>query len=320
VQEYPRAAFAASAGDGVFLVVWQDFRNGKDYDVLGARINRAGKVLDPAPIRIAAGPRTQALADVASDGNGFLVAWQGLEGESAGYQGFAAPVSADGSVGTAVKTGTSPQVRIAAGDKGYAAVYGATTIFAAVLGADGKPAGAGQEVMRCKSAAFSVSAAPGKGWLVIGHRSPPDPWGWGGPGGMRCAIIKPDGAVDNPTRKEPDGNWNKLANWLDAGGRERKTWPYGDSASAWDGRQSVAVWPRHQITGEKKSSFTNCDLVGSRVDGWKPLDADGVPVAATPAEESDPALASDGAGKLVCVYRKAEGGRTFICARPIETR
>lgn len=322
VQEYPRVAFAGASGGGVFLVVWQDLRNGKDYDILGARVSADGKVLDAEPLRVGAGPRTQALADVASDGKGFLVAWQGLEGESAGYEGFAAMVSADGQVGTPVKTGASPQVRIASGENGYAAIFGSTRIHAAVLGADGKPAGnkKGEEVMRCKSAAFSVSGVPGKGWLVIGQRSPPDPWGWGGPGGMRCAILKPDGAVENPTKKEPAGNWKKLENWLDVGGRDRKTWPYGESASVWDGKQSIAVWPRHHITGEKKSDFTNCDLMASRVDGWKPLDAGGIPVAATGAEESDPALASDGAGKCLCVYEKGEGGRTFICARVLESR
>ncbi|MCY3020663.1 MAG: hypothetical protein NTW87_16720, partial [Planctomycetota bacterium] len=53
VQERPRVAF----GGGVFLVVWQDFRNGKDYDILAARISPEGKVLDREPILVAAGPR-----------------------------------------------------------------------------------------------------------------------------------------------------------------------------------------------------------------------------------------------------------------------
>ena len=73
VQEAPRVAF----GGGVFLIVWHDLRNGKDYDVLAARILPEGKVLDSEPIEIAASPRNQVLPDVASDGKGFLVAWQG---------------------------------------------------------------------------------------------------------------------------------------------------------------------------------------------------------------------------------------------------
>jgi hypothetical protein len=318
-QEAPRVAF----GGGSFLVVWQDFRNGKDMDVLGARVSPEGKVLDAQPIAIAAGPRTQALPDVASDGNSFLVAWQGIEGEAAGYSGCAAPVSAEGKVGAVVKSQASPQVRLAWGGKNYLAVYGSTEIYSLLLSPEGKPLNPsqyGNEAMRCKSAAFSVSMVPEKGWLVVGQRSPPDPWGWGGPGAMRCAVVTPEGKMDNPTAKEPDGNWDKLANWLDVGGRGRTTWPWGESASVWDGKHSVVVWPRHHICGEKKSSFANCDLIASRVDGWKPLDAAGVPVAATGAEEDQPGLASSGPGALLMVYEKSEGGKTMIAARTISSQ
>lgn len=316
IQEAPRVAFGA----GVFLVVWQDLRNGKDFDVLGARLSPGGKVLDSEPIKVAAGPRTQALPDVASDGSEFLVAWQGPEGEATAYSGYAASVSAEGKVGATVKTSASPQVRLAWGDKGYLAVYGSTEIYSQTLSPEGKPTGRGQRLMVCKSAAFCVSAAPEKGWLVIGQRSPPDPWGWGGPGAMRCAMVAAEGKVDSPSAKEPAGNWSKLENWLDVGGRDRTTWPWGESASAWDGRQSVAVWPRHHVCGEKKSNFTNCDLIASRVDGWKPLDAAGVPVAATDAEERAPALASCGPGSLLCVYENSGKGKTLVAARTISTQ
>jgi hypothetical protein len=62
----------ASYGD-LTLVVWQDRRNGSDYDIYGARVNSAGTVLDN--ILIAAGPGDQVHPAVASDGNGFLVVW-----------------------------------------------------------------------------------------------------------------------------------------------------------------------------------------------------------------------------------------------------
>ena len=43
-QAYPRVAFCPSTGSGpaggVFLVVWQDFRNGKDYDILSAPVHK----------------------------------------------------------------------------------------------------------------------------------------------------------------------------------------------------------------------------------------------------------------------------------------
>jgi hypothetical protein len=135
---------------------------------------------------------------------------------------------------------------------------------------------------------------------------------------MRCAVVSADGKIDNPTAKEPSGNWDKLPNWLDVGGRSRTTWPWGESASVWDGKRSIAVWPRHHVTGEKKSSFTNCDLIASRVEGWKPLDPDGVPVAATAAEERQPGLACDGAGGMLLVYEKSEGGQTVVAARTLK--
>ena len=43
LQEWPAVAFDGSN----FLVVWQDLRNGGDYDVYGARVSEAGELLDP---------------------------------------------------------------------------------------------------------------------------------------------------------------------------------------------------------------------------------------------------------------------------------
>jgi len=61
-------------------------------------------------------------------------------------------------------------------------------------------------------------------------------------------------------------------------------------------------------------------LIASRVEGWKPIDSEGVPVAASPAGETNPALASDGAGRLLCVYEKhLEDGRVQIAARTVES-
>jgi len=319
VQERPRVVF----GGGVFLVVWQDLRNGKDYDVLAARVSPEGKVLDAEPIAVAAAPRTQALPAVASDGNGFLVAWQGLVGDETAYRGFAAPVSADGKVGAAVETGTTPQPELAWGGHCYLAAYGGQTVFTVMLSPQGQPLNAAkwgnQAIRSTKAAAFSVSAVPGKGWLVVGHRSPPDPWGWGGPGAMRAAFINSDGTLGNQDAlKEPAGNWARLPGWLDLG-KEKKagaTWPWGQSAGAWGGRYSLVVWQRHHLGGEKMTNFENCDLIAARVDGFTSLDTAGVPVAASAADELRPALASDGRGRLLCVYEKREGdGAPRVAAR-----
>lgn len=71
-QERPRIAF----GDGVFLVVWQDLRSGRQYDLYAARVLPDGTVLDPDGIAIARGERNEANPAVAFDGTHFVVVWE----------------------------------------------------------------------------------------------------------------------------------------------------------------------------------------------------------------------------------------------------
>jgi hypothetical protein len=318
VQERPRVAF----GGGVFLVVWQDLRNGRDYDVLAARVSPAGKLLDAAPIPVAAAPRTQVLPEVASDGRDFLVVWQGLRGDETAYRGFAVPVGAHGKVGTVVETGAAPQPRIAWGGEFYLAAYGSNGVVTVLLDRQGKPINPtkwGNRVIRQhRPPIFSLSAAAKGGWLVVAHRSRPDPWGWGGPGAMRAAFVGPDGKLVNQDAvKEPAGVREKLPCWLDIG-RDKKpgaAWPWGSSASTWTGKHSLVVWQRHHLCGEKMTNFVNCDLIAARVEGSRPLDEAGVPVAASQAEELSPALAGDGVGGALCVYEKQHDGASRIAAR-----
>jgi len=329
-QELPRVAFAG----GLFLVVWQQF-NGRDCDVRAVRVEPSGKVLDVRPIELAVGPRSQALPDVASDGSAFLVVWQGLVGEETAYRGFAATVGADGKVAAPLETGATPQPRAAYNGTAYMVVSGGTGVFAgsirgAILGRDGRPAGAKprpvQVMYGTKAARFCITGIPGaeSGWLVVSHRAPPDPWGWGGPGAARVSFVGADGRVRNPDAlKEPGGAKGRLPGWLDSGRKKTRTatWPFGPSAAAWDGQQCVVVWQRHHLTGEKMTSFTNCDLIAARVRGFKSRDPAGIPVANSAAEERNPALASDGAGGLLCAYQKTlAGAKASVYARVLRTR
>jgi hypothetical protein len=164
---------------------------------------------------------------------------------------------------------------------------------------------------------------PAAGWLVISHRSPPDPWGWGGPGAMRAAMVDANGEPADKASLKENSPQDRLPNWLDVGKAKTPgaTWPFGPSASAFDGRQSVAVWQRHHLAGEKKTNFENCDLIAARVEGTKSLDPAGVPVAASELEESHPAIAGDGAGACLVVYRRhASETQSAVMARLLRTQ
>lgn len=93
LQEHPRIAF----GKGIYLVVWHDFRNGKDWDIYAARVQPDGKVLDPNGIPVCTAPHSQALPDVTWDGKTFLVVWQDFRSDIR-YEIYGARVSAEGKV------------------------------------------------------------------------------------------------------------------------------------------------------------------------------------------------------------------------------
>lgn len=93
LQDDPRSA----ANGSVVFVVWHDLRNGRDWDVYGARVSPEGKVLDPDGILIAGGEHNQAKPQVAWDGKTFVVVWQNYSPDK-GYDIRAARVTADGKV------------------------------------------------------------------------------------------------------------------------------------------------------------------------------------------------------------------------------
>lgn len=91
-QEAPQVRFA----NGVFLVVWQDFRSGTRWEVYAARIDANGRVLDPAGVPIGSQGTNAAQPQVAGGPDGFLVVWQALEGRY--YQLRSASVATTGAV------------------------------------------------------------------------------------------------------------------------------------------------------------------------------------------------------------------------------
>ena len=92
-QERPRIAFGA----GVFLVVWQDLRNGTDYDVYAARVTPDGSLPDGSGFLVSGGAHNQVEPHVAFDGQNFFVAWQDFRSASA-YQIYGARITPQGTV------------------------------------------------------------------------------------------------------------------------------------------------------------------------------------------------------------------------------
>ncbi len=66
---------AVAVGTSNYLVVWQEGRNGGNWDIYGSRVTKSGIVLDTAGIAITVAPAYQEHPTVVYDGQNFLVAW-----------------------------------------------------------------------------------------------------------------------------------------------------------------------------------------------------------------------------------------------------
>jgi hypothetical protein len=95
-----------AVGKGQSLMVWQDLRNGKDYDVYGARIADDGRILDSEGFLIAGGPGNQINPTVVFNGSEYLVAWAHFEGYK--YVVRSAKVSSAAQVSAAVLEAMRP--------------------------------------------------------------------------------------------------------------------------------------------------------------------------------------------------------------------
>lgn len=93
LQERPRAA----AVKDTVLVVWQDLRNYRNWDIYGARVLANGQVLDPGGFLISGGAHNQAKPNVTWDGKTFIVVWQDFR-DGVKYFPYAARVTSDGRV------------------------------------------------------------------------------------------------------------------------------------------------------------------------------------------------------------------------------
>ncbi|MCX7806315.1 MAG: hypothetical protein N3A38_14175, partial [Planctomycetota bacterium] len=331
-QEYARVAFFG----GVFLVVWQDMRNGRDCDVLGARVSADGKVLDAEPLAIAAGPRTQALPDVDADNQGFVVVWQGFSGNDMFPKVSARRVNADGAMGGIVtlnldtrEAAHASMPRIAWNGTEYLIVYSGLgngggsvasgTVSWARLNTRLQVQGSPRFYCWASSVlAVAPAADPAKGWNAIHHTCEPDPW-FHSQAYVRNIAISPQG---EPAATPPPGRGDRPAsfipaNWADAmtvKGINDGTAPHGEMAIARDATYTVMAWQRYHRNGIR---MENPDIRVTRLDGWNIVDTPGVgvPAAESAADELHPALAGNGAGIMLLLYEKRAAGRAAIAAR-----
>jgi phosphoribosylformylglycinamidine (FGAM) synthase PurS component len=87
---------ALSFVGGNFLVAWEDYRNGSNFEVYGARVTPEGAVLDPSGLAIALANDDQYYVKVGSDSANFLVVWEDNRGMSTNI--YCARVTPSGTV------------------------------------------------------------------------------------------------------------------------------------------------------------------------------------------------------------------------------
>lgn len=307
-QERPRVAF----GKGVFLVVWQDLRNGKDYDVYAARVSPEGKVLEPKGLLIAGGKFNQSRPRLTFDGENFVVVWEDLR-NGKNYKVFGARVSPAGKIldeggsllaeakgmhrymPAAASFGDGRTLVVWCGTKFW---VGRGTRAGSLFVRDGKVEKRNGSLEGIKDRNGSIGGggrggtpvdlAAGKdGFLVLwrNHR----PVGrTGGGGRSNCALFM-----------DKNGVWEK-GKTLNLTGRTHVAM---DPAAAWDGAGFVAAWTEQPSVRRSYGVYEK--VVAARTDSkGKPLSGTLAVSGTFKAPANRVAVASTGAGTTLIVYEK----------------
>jgi len=265
----------ASNGKRMFLVVWQDFRSGKYFEILGKRLWTAGSATQPKPMTIL--PRGEKPA-VAWAGGHFIVC----------QRWYAALVGEDGKV-----TPAAGGKRLWNGKTVYlptaTAAWGRGFVFfnvcprhdqwgwggnGAIIGCTVTPDGKTTEFGAVKSRrALSAMKADGKlvNCLDAARWKGYKGWPMGRPGGFKTT--------------------------------EEGTWPSGRVAAVYNGRSIIVVWNRAHIVDKQR--LANRDLYLRRVTGaWTYADRAKIKIVAGPTEEVFPVLAAGAPGRALLAYEK----------------
>ena len=290
-QREPTVAF-----DGAnYLVAWTDYRSGTNTDIYGARVSRAGTVLDPAGIAIQTATGHQGPPTLAFGGTNYLVAWDD------GGRIYAARVSPAGAVldptGIAISMDPSalssyPSVAfdganylVAWGSRGYDIAGARVSLAGAVLDPTGIAISTAVGFQFQKSAAVAFD---GTNYAVAWERSTPstNPDIYG-------TRVTPAGAVLDPTG---------IA--ISTAGYHQRAPAVGS-----DGSHSLVAW-------DDTRSGTGFDIYGARVSqAGTVLDAAGIGISTSDARGTTPALAFDGTNYLVAWEDLRPGGNRIYGAR-----
>ncbi len=307
-QSRPRLAF-----DGTnFLVVWQDLRNEKDYDVYAARVSPQGKVLDTDGISVASGEKNQCEPAVCSDGKGFQVLWRDVR-NGGKYEIFGGRISPDGRLldGNGVliqkpsqlrgaRTWGTPGVLAAPNDILLAGARGSGMLQLWHM-RDGKAQGPVVLVPGQKFNGEPMFASDGKKVLVVwttlmigGGRST-GMWD----SGMLLVDPKAPLASQKIKRWDYTANPKSLATTNLAGkGRKHVRHP----SPAWDGKSYVVAWDLECMDGQKlRYDAVFLRRISASGEG---LGNDQRIAGELASPAFRPAVASDGKGTTLILYER----------------
>jgi hypothetical protein len=283
---------AVAYGGGVYLVVWEDWRNGdENVEIYGARVNPGGTVLDPAGITISTANGNQTHPSVAFNGTNFLVAWEDYRNGSASYTDiYGARVTPGGTVldpnGIAICTAGLHQfnVRIASDGSKYLVVWedgrvggSAYDIYGKLVTGDGNVLGE-IAISTAQNGQTNPSVAyGGTNYLVVweDNRTPPTQL-YGARVSTDGTVLDPTGFVIRSSSSAPGAGFSP--------------------AVAYGNTNYLVVW----FDTRNGGSYQYADIYGARVStSGTVLDPNGIAICTASNPQRYPSIAFDGTNYLV---------------------
>jgi len=284
----------AAAWDGsTYLVVWQEYGEGSNFDVYGARVTEGGTSLDGRGILVSGGPGFQGHPSVAATTAGFFVVWEdsradGLEIRGARFAPDGTNLDPDGIL-VSLAAGSHEAPAVASDGSRFLVTWAEKSprlgIFGQLVSGAGTLEGS-DIVINAAAALLDVPSVAwsGSNYLVVWEEAR-----FSARAEIRGARVAPDGRVLD---QAPVGISGPTA---------------GITAPsvASDGASWLVVWDDARNVAESRF-----DIYGARVGGdGTVIDTAGIAITQAPSEQRFPALAFDGTEYLV----SWEDFRSGIC-------